>query len=111
MHRSHLGGLQSRLWQSRPAARLSAALTRHAALHARLQAAGSERVRRARERLRPLLRTLHAVSPLATLERGYAIVSLEDGAILRSAADVKPGTVIEARLAHGRLRARVERAP
>ena len=103
--------MQSRLWQSRPAARLRAALTRHAALHARLQAAGSERVRRARERLRPLLRTLHAVSPLATLERGYAIVSLEDGAILRSAADVEPGTVIETRLAHGRLRARVEPAP
>jgi exodeoxyribonuclease VII large subunit len=63
-----------------------------------------------RERLLPLVRTLNAVSPLATLERGYAIVSLESGAILRNAADAKPGTLIEARLAQGRLRARVEGA-
>ena len=109
-HRSHLGALQSRLWRSSPAARLRDAAARHAALHVRLQAAGTEPLRRARERLRPLLRTLHAVSPLATLERGYAIVSLEGGAILRSAAEVKPGTLIETRLAHGRLRARVEPA-
>ncbi len=65
-------------------------------------------MRRARERLLPLVRTLNAVSPLATLERGYAIVSTEDGEILRNAADVAPGTLIEARLAHGSLRAKVE---
>jgi exodeoxyribonuclease VII large subunit len=63
-----------------------------------------------REQLLPLIRTLNAVSPLATLERGYAIVSLESGDILRNAADAKPGTLIEARLAQGRLRARVEGA-
>ncbi len=62
-----------------------------------------------REKLLPLIRTLNAVSPLATLERGYAIVSVEGGAILRNAADAGPGTLIDARLAQGRLRARVER--
>jgi exodeoxyribonuclease VII large subunit len=61
-----------------------------------------------RERLRPLVRTLNAVSPLATLQRGYAIVSLEGGAILRNAADAKPGAIIEARLAKGNVRAKVE---
>ena len=45
------------------------------------------------------MRTLNAVSPLATLDRGYAIVSREGGAILRNAADARPGTLIEARLA------------
>jgi exodeoxyribonuclease VII large subunit len=87
---------------------LSDAATRHAALAARLQAAGLAQMRRARERLLPLVRTLNAVSPLATLERGYAIVSTEDGGILRDAANAKPGTIIEARLAAGRLRAKVE---
>jgi exodeoxyribonuclease VII large subunit len=53
---------------------------------------------------------LNAVSPLATLERGYAIVSVAAGAILRDAADAPPGTQIEARLAHGSVRARVEGA-
>jgi exodeoxyribonuclease VII large subunit len=63
-----------------------------------------------REKLLPLVRTLNAVSPLATLERGYAIVSVDGGAILRNAADAKPGTIIEARLARGRVRAKVEGA-
>ena len=61
-----------------------------------------------REKLLPLVRTLNAVSPLATLERGYAIVTVEGGAILRNAAHARPGTIIEARLAEGRVRAKVE---
>ncbi len=99
---------QRRLWQASPVARVREAAARHAALLARLRAAGLEQTRRARERLLPLVRTLSAVSPLATLQRGYAIVSLEGGGILRNADDAKPGTLIEARLAHGRLRARIE---
>jgi len=86
------------------------AAARHAALLARLQAGGLEQTRRARERLLPLARTLNAVSPLATLERGYAIVSVEGGQILRNAAEARPGAIIEARLAHGRVRAKVEGA-
>jgi exodeoxyribonuclease VII large subunit len=54
------------------------------------------------------VRTLNAVSPLATLERGYAIVSREGGGILINAADVAPGTFIEARLAKGKIRAKVQ---
>jgi exodeoxyribonuclease VII large subunit len=83
---------------------------RHAALIARLRAAGLAQLHRARERLAPLVRTLHAVSPLATLDRGYAIVSREGGDILRNAEDAAPGTIIEARLAAGRIRAKVERS-
>jgi exodeoxyribonuclease VII large subunit len=73
-----------------------------------LRAAALARVHRARERLSPLVRTLNAVSPLATLDRGYAIVSLESGRILRSAADAPPGMIIEARLAAGKIRAKAE---
>jgi exodeoxyribonuclease VII large subunit len=100
---------ESRLWKSSPLARVRDAAARHAALLVRLRAAGVEHVRRARERLLPLVRTLNAVSPLATLERGYAIVSGPNGAILRDAADAAPGTIIEARLAKGQIYARVEK--
>jgi exodeoxyribonuclease VII large subunit len=55
-----------------------------------------------------LVRTLNAVSPLATLDRGYAIVSQVSGVIVRSAAEVSPGTPIEVRLAVGKIRAKVE---
>jgi exodeoxyribonuclease VII large subunit len=99
---------QSRFWQASPLARVRDAAARHAALEARLQAAGLESVGRGRERLLPLVRTLHAVSPLATLARGYAIVKDERGRILRDAADAPAGTLIEARLAHGHLRAKVQ---
>ena len=99
---------QSRFWQASPLARVRDAAARHAALEARLQAAGLESVGRGRERLLPLVRTLHAVSPLATLARGYAIVKDERGRILRNAADAPAGTLIEARLAHGHLRAKVQ---
>ncbi len=52
-------------------------------------------------------RTLHTASPLATLARGFAIVTRADGTLLRDAAAVAPGELIEARLANGQLRARV----
>jgi exodeoxyribonuclease VII large subunit len=106
--RTALGEWRTRLWQASPVAHIRTTIARHAALDARLRGAVLEILRRARERLAPLLRTLHAVSPLATLERGYAIVAKGDGGILRDAADAPPGTVIEARLAKGRVRAKVE---
>jgi exodeoxyribonuclease VII large subunit len=106
--RSLLGERRSRLWQLSPVARVRSAAARHAALYARLRAAALARLHLARERLSPLVRTLNAVSPLATLERGYAIVSRVSGAIVRSAAEVSPGMPIEVRLAVGRIRAKVE---
>jgi exodeoxyribonuclease VII large subunit len=108
--RSALRECQTRLWQASPVARVQTTIARHAALAARLRAAGGDTLRRARERLQPLVRTLNAVSPLATLDRGYAIVSTEGGAILRNAADAAPGTLIEARLATGKIRAKVEKS-
>jgi exodeoxyribonuclease VII large subunit len=107
--RAALSGNQSRLWRASPIGHVRHTAARHAALFARLQAAELSQLRRSRERLLPLVRTLNAVSPLATLERGYAIVSTEAGRILRDAADAPPDTIIEARLSVGRVRARVER--
>lgn len=49
---------------------------------------------------------VRALSPAATLERGYAIVIAEDGSIVRDADDVAVGADLDVRVAHGRLRAR-----
>ena len=105
--RSLLGERRSRLWQLSPAARVRSTAARQAALFARLRAATLAQLHHARERFSPLVRTLNAVSPLATLDRGYAIVS-HAGGILRNSSDAAPGTIIEARLAVGKLRAKVE---
>jgi exodeoxyribonuclease VII large subunit len=50
---------------------------------------------------------LDSFNPDAVLARGYAIVRDEHGAVLRDAAQVRPGAAIEARLAQGSLIAEV----
>ena len=48
---------------------------------------------------------VRSLSPAATLERGYAIVMTDDGAIVRDAALVPRGAALDVRVAHGRLQA------
>lgn len=107
-HAERLRWLTRRAALVSPATRLTQQMQRLEDLRQELYRAWRQALSSRREKLLPLVRTLNAVSPLATLQRGYAIVSVDGGAILRDAADVKPGTIIEARLAHGRVRAKVE---
>jgi exodeoxyribonuclease VII large subunit len=53
---------------------------------------------------------LHALSPLAVLERGYALVFDSAGKLLKDARLAKPGSDITARLAHGEIAATVKKA-
>ncbi len=48
---------------------------------------------------------VRSLSPAATLERGYAIVMTDDGAIVRDASTVSTGATLDIRVAAGRLRA------
>ncbi len=107
-HRERLRWLAGRAAQVSPSNRLAQQQLRLTNLDQRLDRAWRHALNSRRERLLPLVRTLNAVSPLATLERGYAIVSAEGGEILRDAAHAKPGTLIDARLARGTIRAKVE---
>jgi exodeoxyribonuclease VII large subunit len=75
----------------------------------RLQRAIEQRCERDATRLRHLGRALHAVSPLATLERGYTILFAATGQVLRSAQHVAIGTPLRARLADGELALRVSK--
>lgn len=52
-----------------------------------------------------LLARVRALSPAATLERGYAVVTHDDGAIVRDASTVKSGDRLDIRVAVGRLQA------
>jgi exodeoxyribonuclease VII large subunit len=49
---------------------------------------------------------VRALSPAATLDRGYAIVMTSDGVIVRRASEVEVGSLLDIRLAEGRLAAR-----
>ncbi|MBX5465152.1 MAG: exodeoxyribonuclease VII large subunit [Clostridia bacterium] len=75
----------------------------------RLERALERLLRRRGDRLAALGARLEALSPLSVLGRGYAILRRErDGAVLRDAGEVATGERVEAVLARGRLRARVE---
>lgn len=53
---------------------------------------------------------LRALSPQRTLDRGYAIVQTDDGAVVRDASAAPAGTAMRITLAAGRLAARSEGA-
>ena len=51
---------------------------------------------------------LRALNPFAVLERGYSVTRRTDGAIVRRAADVRPGMEVTTRLAKGSFTAEVK---
>jgi exodeoxyribonuclease VII large subunit len=57
--------------------------------------------------LRHTLARVRAVSPAATMHRGYAIVQRADGHVVRAASEVAAGDPVRVRLAEGELAATV----
>jgi exodeoxyribonuclease VII large subunit len=105
--RERLAWLLRRLELTHPRTRLAARAQRLDELEARLGRALRRELAQAAARLAAAARTLNAVSPLATLERGYAIVTRADGRVVRAAADVTPGDSVRARTAAGLFAATV----
>ena len=59
------------------------------------------------ERTAAVTGRLATLSPLATLDRGYAVVTREDGSVVSSAATLQPGDAVQLRLRDGSRAARV----
>lgn len=74
----------------------------------RMQNLLQRNVHEQRVRWRGLEARLHALSPLAVLERGYALVLDESGGLVRSADQVSPGESVTTQLADGAFTSRVE---
>ncbi len=68
----------------------------------------NESIRTVQSRLALLAGRLNALSPLATLSRGYSYTTGPNGQVLQNAALVKPGDQIEVHLHQGRLACRVD---
>jgi exodeoxyribonuclease VII large subunit len=100
--------LSRRLAHQAPALRLQRLQQRLVLLGARQDTALRRGLQARLGLLRECARGLHAVSPLATLGRGYAILQREDGRALRSSSEARPGEHLRARLAEGNLSLRVE---
>ena len=84
--------------------------TRLELLRLRLRAAGTRRLQLAKGQLADRVSRLEALSPLAVLTRGYALVTDEAGNAVRRATDVAVGGRLEVRVAQGCLHARVVEA-
>jgi len=82
------------------------------ALRNRLAQAVQSRILAKEEQFGRATGVLHAVSPLATLARGYAIVRTAEGKkrIVTEAAQVRPGATVEVILRRGQLVCRVEQS-
>ncbi|HWW32408.1 MAG TPA: exodeoxyribonuclease VII large subunit [Steroidobacteraceae bacterium] len=105
--RLRLGELHRRLMHRSPERLVQQQRARHQDLLLRLRHAATSRMASAAQRLALAQRALNTVSPLATLARGFAIVTRADGVLVTDASEVAPGDEIEARLARGTLTARV----
>ncbi|MFC6669618.1 exodeoxyribonuclease VII large subunit [Marinobacterium aestuariivivens] len=105
--RSRLDRQQARLVQIRPERQLQQQRERIRNLHQQLGRQMQHLLHDKRLRSAALAGQLNAVSPLATLERGYAIVQDPAGRVIDDVAQVSCGELIETRLARGRLRSTV----
>src|SRR5688572_11652350 len=65
------------------------------------------RLRRAHEAFARIAHTLDAISPLAVLERGYAVCLTPEGKVLRTADDISLNASVKVRLHQGTLHATV----
>ncbi|MGD9763925.1 MAG: exodeoxyribonuclease VII large subunit [Candidatus Binatia bacterium] len=104
--REHLTGARARLRDPRRV--LQEERARVAALHHRGIRAALTAVRTAEARLVAAAARLHALSPLAVLERGYAIARRSDGGVVRAADEVAVGDALDLVFRRGGARVRVE---
>jgi exodeoxyribonuclease VII large subunit len=90
--------------------RLSEARARFDSAYTGCNAGTAARLEQSRNRLGLAAASLDALSPLAVLQRGYAIAQDKDGRLVRDATAVTAGDPLRVRLAKGRLNCRVEGA-
>jgi exodeoxyribonuclease VII large subunit len=99
--------LSARLQRQDVVARTRLARERLASLEARVVRAQRDHLRSFRDRREGITRQLAALSPLAVLSRGYALVYDDRGVLIKDTENVIEGQSIVTRLARGRIRSRV----
>ncbi len=110
LQRERLAMLATRLREQDPRRRVHEQRLRADGFRQRLRSAMTQTITHQRNRLQTNARALQAVSPLATLERGYTITQrTATGELLRSACALDEGDCITTRLHQGEILSRVER--
>jgi exodeoxyribonuclease VII large subunit len=96
-----LVSLRSRPVMADPRAMITARRQELDALTGRARQCVRASVHRAGDQIDHLRAQVRALSPLATLERGYAVVQHADGGIVMDRADVRPDELLRVRVARG----------
>ncbi|MEN9704180.1 MAG: hypothetical protein RLZZ393_59 [Pseudomonadota bacterium] len=97
----HLGALATRLDGAQPGHRIARFGDKTASMEQRLRSALAASLSRSRQRLALAARALSAVSPLAVLDRGYAIATTPSGEAIRDASRLAAGDELQLRMARG----------
>jgi exodeoxyribonuclease VII large subunit len=101
--------ISNRLWQLSPANKTRAYQMQQQYLSGRLITSLNRKLERLKQQLNNTSQTLDAVSPLATLNRGYAIVSnAQSEQIIRATKQLKKGDSIQTQLAQGHFVSKIE---
>lgn len=100
--------MTQRLNQHSPQPRIHRAQNRVQQLEYRLAQLMSARLSATRERFGNAMTHLDAVSPLATLARGYSVTTATDGNVLKQTKQVKAGDVLTTRLVDGWIESEVK---
>ncbi|MBA6413765.1 exodeoxyribonuclease VII large subunit [Parahaliea sp. F7430] len=106
--RSQLQLLESRLMANSPQTAVTQLQGEVAKLRQALEAAMQRKLQQAATQLSQLAKLLDSVSPLATLDRGYSLITTAEGSVLRDSSTVEVGDRLTARLARGSLSLSVE---
>jgi exodeoxyribonuclease VII large subunit len=103
-----LAQVSARLQRRSPSQQIMVFSTRCEALSQQLRMGMQHQLVKARQSLEQLMRALDGVSPLNTLQRGYAIV-MRNGKIVDDAGEIRVGDKVRTRLAKGELDCAVEK--
>jgi exodeoxyribonuclease VII large subunit len=103
-----VAGLAAAVLRHDPRQRLALARERLMACHNCLHRSLERLLHASRATMSALDARLHSLSPLAVLDRGYALVLDADGGLVRSTAQVATGDTVVTRLSDGTFTSRVE---
>jgi exodeoxyribonuclease VII large subunit len=103
-YKSQLENKNNLLQQQNPANKLIRYKQQQNYLNNRLNIVMQHKLESLQRKYISLVHTLNAVSPLSTLERGYAIVTNpKTSEVIRSSQQLSINDIIKTRLAHGKI--------
>jgi exodeoxyribonuclease VII large subunit len=105
-----VGELAGGVLRHEPRQMLARARERLGVSETRIERSVERTVRRASARIEAMDARLRSLSPLAVLERGYALVMSQDGKVVRSVTQVAMGDRVRTRLSDGEFDSTVDEA-